>query len=475
MLQRQIHRVSFAAVITLLVTSSPLAAELDQYMGYLDLHDEDRVTGRFTIGPDDEGRLWFWTPEGNAFFGCGVNKMSSHWIEAFNRQDWVDTYQGNRWIWGEQQREKLLGWSFNSIAYRSISGPSDDRFLFGDPRLYRRMQLPYAPAIFFTAHGDIEHLVPGSREDFLRDRYPDVWSDEWAELADVRAERLISQVHSDPFLIGYYMGEEPHTGYSYEWGKIWADYIIDLSPSAPGKAEWVAMMEELYVEPAEFNQVYGDSLGYDIAYFDELFDVMELRMVSEDAGEFTGRIMSQYAQVAHSKLRKYDSAHLILGIRNMCNHDHLNKEVLDAYAPYVDAFSFNAYGTNPDKWDLIYDYYQKPIIISETSYLADDTGYNNDPYPRVPNQRQRGRTYRWLVTELASKPFVMGIWWHAYYDHGEDTHWRNWGLIDPLTDTPYQQFLDYAQPTNEMLFDIHSGLVEKSWWGTPIGHVRAPR
>ncbi len=460
------HHSMLSALIWMIAGAAAAATlPLDQYQGYLDLHDEDRVTGRFTIGEDDEGHTWFWTPEGNAYFGMGVNKVSSIWVELHNGDAWRETYGRNRWTWGEMQRERLLDWSFNSIAHLSSSGPRNDNYTYGDSRLYRRMQLPFAVTLFLVAHEGIRNCIP--EEDYLSVRFPDVWSDDWAETADLRAERMISKVRTDPHLLGYYMANELWTRYEYEGHEIWADYIIALDSDAPGKQQWVAMMAEVYSDPEEFNAVYADSLGWSISYFGELHEVYELRMEVDDAREFTYRILDRFGQVAHSKVKKYDPDHLILGTRMSLSQGAFGAAV-EALAPYCDVLSFNSYGSSPRLMDTVHQYTDKPIIISETSYLADDTGYSNRPYPRVPDQEQRGVSYRWAITEFASRPFVVGVWWHAFYDHGADENWRNWGLIDPLNDTPYDGLLDLAQETNEMLFDIHSGEVTRSWWRSSL-------
>ncbi len=461
---RYSSRIALAVVATASMASG---RALDQYLGFVDLHDESRVTGQFTLGQDDNGRFWLWTPEGNAFFGLGANKVSAGWISKFNPDSWTNNYHQDRWAWGEAQRERLLSWSFNSIAYKSTFSGTEDEWVYGDPRLYRHMQMPYVINVFFVAHDDIAYKIT-PEEEYLRQRYPDVWSEEWIEEADLRAERVVTRVHTDPFLIGYDLGNEPLTSYDYSHSAIWADYIIALDGSTPGKAQWVGMMSETYSTPEDFNAVYADSLGWEIDSFEDLYDVYELRMVSGDAREFTRRILTQYASITSSKIRKYDADHLILGTRMMMTKGNLNRAALDAFAPYVDAFSFNSYAQDPDIFGLIYEAYGKPILISETSYLSDDTGYDNAPYPRVPDQVQRGMAYRQAVTALARLPYVVGVWWHAYYDHGGDEEWRNWGLIDTLIDVPYYDFLDFVSSTNENIFDIHSGTASEFWWRTGL-------
>jgi hypothetical protein len=461
------HVLRYSTRIALAVLAAATTASgraLDQYLGFVDLHDENRVTGQFTLGQDDDGRYWLWTPEGNAFFGLGVNKMSSHWISAFNPDGWQADYHGNRWEWGEAQRNTLLDWSFNSIAYMSHFGGTDDEWVYGDPRLYRHMDMPFVENIFFVAHGDIAYHY-SDPEKFLNDRYPDVWSPEWIEEADLRAERVVSRVHTSPYLIGYNLGNEPWTSTEYYYQPIWADYIIARDRDAPGKAKWVDMMQERYGTPEQFNAAYADELEWGIASFDDLYDVTRLQMNWDDAAEFTTRLLDQYARISSSKIHKYDPDHLIVGARLMISKGNTNRSALDAFAPYVDAFSFNSYDQDPNLFDLIYERYQKPILISETSYLADDTGYANDPYPRVPDQVHRGMAYREAITDLAAKPYIVGVWWHAYYDHGPNNHvWANWGLIDPLQNLPYYDFIDFVSETNSVIYDIHTGLVSRAWW-----------
>lgn len=457
----------------------PLATadDLDQYHGHRDLHDPDHATGWFSIGKDLDGQIWLWTPEGNAFFGAGVNKLSLHWLREFNKESWEDTYQADADIWRETQRTRLLDWGFNSVSFRSMGDSRDERYLWDDPYFYRQLQLPYAPVIYFVAHADVRHVIEKAGLDYEAERYPDVWSEEWIEEADVRAERMIGRVHDDPYVLGYYMAEEPDTHYRYKRpaDRIWADYIIEQPGTRPGKKAWVEFMSDLYDTVADFNAVYGDQLSSDIKDFDELHTIDELRMRPvPDARDFTAEIMGQFAHVAHSKIRKYDKNHLIFSPRFNCAVGWIFRQMLDAVAPYTDALAFNPYGKSPHTWDIVHAYYEQPILIAETSYLGDDTGYQNSPFPRVADQTARGVNYRSLFSELAAKPYILGIWWHAYYDHGGDGGWRNWGLVDPLTDEPYYDFIDRVVPTNERLFGLHHRELSPHWWMADAQQGSAP-
>ncbi|MDP6761873.1 MAG: hypothetical protein QF860_03275, partial [Planctomycetota bacterium] len=378
---------------------------------------------------------------------------------------WDEEYESNNWVWAEAQRTQLLGWSFNSIAYLSTIGWTESRDMWTDTRLYTRIEMPYTATIFFVAHGDIDYAVENDGYVYEEERYPDVWSDDWFEKADLRAEKVCGRVAADPFLLGYYMGSEPAFQYTTRGG--WIDRLIGLEEDAPGKQQWVELMAELYADADDFNAVYEDSLGWSIVDFDDLYDVTDLGLVKPDAAAFMFRIADRYGSVTKAKTRKYDPEGILFGPRFDCSKDNVSKTVLDALEPYTDAWCFNDYGERMDTWDDVYAFYGKPVLISEFTYLGDDTGFNNAPYPRVPDQRARGTAYRDRVTKVAARDYTVGIYFHAYYDHGPDGRWRNWGLVDPILDEPYGDMIQHVVPTNELVFELHRGNAPTDWWKRP--------
>ena len=73
--------------------------------------------------------------------------------------------------------------------------------------------------------------------------------------------------------------------------------------------------------------------------------------VKTDAGraELT-KLSTRYYEVTHGAIRRYDKHHLILGDRYEANAP-LPDEVLAAAKPFVDVFSFQHFGPEPELLD----------------------------------------------------------------------------------------------------------------------------
>ncbi|HIE27146.1 TPA: hypothetical protein EYP66_07660 [Candidatus Poribacteria bacterium] len=176
------------------------------------------------------------------------------------------------------------------------------------------------------------------------------------------------------------------------------------------------------------------------------------RELHKARSHFLKAVAEQYFRVCHDAVRKSDPNHLILGCRFA---GYAPTEVVEAMAPYVDVISYNHYGPLPivaaclraAKLQRIYAIAQKPILITEFSFKAMDSGLPNTRGAGVPVQTQQ---------ERAEERF-----------DGENS---NYGLVN-IEDEPWEVLVERMTEVNANAesWHVQSGVRILS---VPSGHPR---
>lgn len=253
---------------------------------------------------------------------------------------------------------------------------------------------------------------------------PDVYAPEYAALVDASAERQCAQRKNDPYLIGYFIGNEP----------IWPGRENDLldiilkGENTPMKA---ALLKHL-----------------------EAGDTKERRM------EFVYATYEKFVSMVDKAIKKHDPNHLNLGLRF---GGSAHEQLINASKKSFDVFSINVYGysINNDLLQRIADLSDLPIVIGEFHFGTPGRGLAPG-LAQVSNQEERGVAYRYYVENCAANPAVIGTHWFQWLDQPStgrnDGENYNIGFLD-VTDRPYKEFIDAVIETNKRFYDVHSGKV----------------
>lgn len=423
----------------------------DQYGGYMGTKKQFglNATGFFHI--EKIGiRCVLVTPEGNAFFSIGVGGLFPYhdWLpndkETANIFEWMPQTNGKykkaffnenkyfsfyaaNWIrkygsyntgeWKNIFAQRLKRWGFNTHnAYGGFSSTSNSA------------KIPMT--IVIRVYGGKKRIIP------VVDLF-DIFDSESCELVEQEISKAVSPYVNEPMIIGYYFHNEPKF---YEL----TNEIIKLNGDWPVKQRLVKWLEEKYKDINSISKAWD----MQAKSFDDLLLPLELKSKTavNDMQKFRIFYMETYFKFMHDTFHKYDSNHLILGYRfrwKDSRDDNVNKAV----APYVDVISDNYYGTGEFDSDFLkraYKVSQKPRILSEWSYDADDCGLPG--YIRhVDTQLTRAKAYRQYQEQAASLPFIVGTQWWCMLDHERWT--LNTGLVN-VADRPYKLFLKWVREAN---------------------------
>ncbi|MDR2773513.1 MAG: hypothetical protein LBC19_02015 [Tannerella sp.] len=395
--------------------------------GYLDC--KVKATGFFRVEKID-GHWWFVDPEGYLFFSLGSTGIdpgrpfariegreyifnsfppdalagSDKRIEKSSFDTW-NLYRrfGDDWYdkWKNMTIRRMDAWGFNTIANWS------------DVNLSKVGKKAYVATLRNWGFNPNTMGMP--------DVYDSGYYDAFVDSA---AKNQCLPLKDDPFLLGYFVGNEP------PW---------------PGREmELVSVILEGEDTPmkAALKKYLADG------------DTPERRKA------FVYETYVKFITTVNSAIRKYDPNHLNLGLRF---GGRPPEDIVKASASVgFDVFSINIYGYSAYKETLqaIDTFTGLPIIIGEFHFGTPGRGLAPG-LAQTGDQTERGAAYRYYVENAAAHPSLIGTHWFQWRDQPAtgrfDGENYNIGFID-VTDQPYKELINAAIETHKRIRDIHLGI-----------------
>jgi hypothetical protein len=408
--------------------------KVSKYGGFTDR--KVKATGFFRV-EKIEGRWWFVDPEGCLFYSTGSTgigprsefarvkgreylfaalppseKLTIPNPQATNqtaRQGTAQNYSyftwnlyrrfGDDWYkkWMDFTIRRMDNWGLNTIANWS------------DANLGASGRKPYVA----TLRGwGIETGIMGM---------PDVYSPEYAAMVDKAAEQQCAPKKNDPYLLGYFIGNEP---------------------------PWPNREQELVNEI-----LAGDATPMQ----SELKKYLEAGDTPERRKEFVYKTYDKFIGIINAAIKKHDPNHLNLGLRF---GGSAPDEIIKASKDF-DVFSFNSYGytVNPNIIKRVTEITGQPMIIGEFHFGVPERGLAPGLAQTV-NQEERAVAYRFYVENAAANPAIIGTHWFQWIDQPAtgrfDGENYNIGFVD-VTDRPYPELVNATKEIFKRLYAIHSG------------------
>jgi hypothetical protein len=394
-----------------------------RYGGYQ--NSKSKATGFFRVDLID-GRWWFVDPDGHLFLSVGSDVIQSGMLTRTTGREkyfkvlppgnlsvklperetgasfftWNLTRRfGENWRpkWADFTYRRMDDWGLNTVANWS------------DPELLRAAKKPYALPL-----GRWETKVS-----YLG--LPDVYSEEFTANADRAARSQCEPKKNDPFLLGYFLANEP----PFPQQEIQTTKLI---LSAPETATRSALQKWLQA---------GDTPERRKQFINDAFD--------------------RYIQVTSQAVKKYDPNHLNLGMRSGGRPTEAELRVSRAF----DVYSVNVYDyqLSSERMEEITRLSGKPVIIGEFHFGVPERGLAAS-LVQVKNQAERGVAYRFYVEHAYAMPGLIGAHWFQWADQPAtgrfDGENYNIGLVD-VTDRPYRELIEALKITHERLYRVHSG------------------
>jgi hypothetical protein len=250
---------------------------------------------------------------------------------------------------------------------------------------------------------------------------PDIYDPGYSKMVDAAAERQCTPKKNDPFLLGYFLGNEP----------AWPNRELELvNVILSGKETPMQAALKKYLGK-------GDT--------------------PENRKAFIFETYAKFINTINSAIKKYDPNHLNLGLRF---GGSVPEQIILASKGF-DVFSFNSYGytVNQNTLKKFSDLTGLPMIIGEFHFGVPGRGLAPGLAQTV-NQEERAVAYRYYVENAAANPYIIGTHWFQWIDQPStgrnDGENYNIGFLD-VTDRPYTELVIAAKETTSRLLNIHSG------------------
>jgi hypothetical protein len=419
------------------VRSSPVFADssagnLDRFGGWKGR--KFKSTGYFRVEKDD--RWWLVTPEGNAFLSFGINHLYPDlWKQAYNSAAWKRRL-GLAQLNGPAFFAALRSWFLNTCQQYGFNtvGVHTSLPVVNTPR----PALPYMQPIHFV---DIPHW----KAEIPDRNFLDVFSSEFEQHCNRLAQKIITPVRDDPYLLGYAMTDCPLfteedcrerpdvIGGARRRARVgWPRRLRNLPADAPGKQAYVRTMRDLYRgQISDFNATYGTPFES----FDALAAAVNWRPntrlsngnETRDNVEFLKRVVARYYQTARDAIRRYDSNHLFVGDKINANTDTLDT-VLPVTSQFTDIVFYQMYARYEvqqpglDRWSKIAD---KPFINGDSAFTMITDSMPRPYGPVADNLQQRAEWTEEFFRSAFARPEFVG--------------WHYCGLIDASNLVPRKQ------------------------------------
>ena len=397
------------------------------YGGFKDTKAE--ATGFFRVQKID-GKWWFVDPDGHLFLSVGSDVMQPFNVTrtAGREQFFAELppaglgrsrgREGDRgasfFTWnllrrfGESWASRWVDWTIRRMDSWGLNTVAN----WSDERLWDSRRKPYAiPLSSWLTETSYLGL-------------PDVYSEEFARVADERARQQCAQRKDDPWLLGYFLANEP-----------------------PFPQKELLTVELILA-------------GAETATQMELKKWLAAGDTPERRKEFINRAFDRYIQVTSAAVRKYDPNHLNLGMRSGGSPTEAEIRVSKPF----DVYSVNIYDyqVSPERVKRISDLTGKPVVIGEFHFGTPGRGLAAS-LVQVRDQKERGVAYRYYVEQAFAMPEMIGTHWFQWADQPAtgrfDGENYNIGLVD-VTDRPYTEMIEALKATHARLLKVHQGEVQ---------------
>jgi hypothetical protein len=403
---------------------APADPGLCRYGGFL--HTTAQATGYFRVEKKD-GRWWFADPDGHLFLSRGADVIRPEMVtplagrEGFFRErppeavlpererdgdrgvsflSWnLRRRFGAGWIpgWIDLTMRRMDAWGLNTVANWS------------DERLWEAKRKPYVVPLESWL-GEVSYLG-----------LPDVYSEAFARQADARALAQCAKRREDPWLLGYFVANEP----PFPQKEL---QTVGLILSGPATATRAALERWLAVSDTE-----------------------------DRRKEFIGEAFNRYVEITSAAVRRHDPNHLNLGMRS--GGEPTAAEVRAARS--FDVYSVNIYDYEVPvaRVRQIAELTSRPVLIGEFHFGTPGRGLAAS-LVQVRDQAARGQAYRYYVENAFAMPELVGTHYFQWADQPStgrfDGENYNIGLVD-VTDRPYPDLVTALKETHGRVRRLHTG------------------
>ncbi len=375
----------------------------------------------------------------------GITERSNEWMFNPARANMIRVFGKENWweAWRAITTRRFAEWGINTTGVGIVN--FDDEHVEDFLRISR---LPYA--VTLKRFPVTEHFI-------FRD-FPDVFAPEYKRNSDAFARRELAPMANDPYLLGYFMHNEPEWMFQLDVS-IAFELLVKPEPLKT-RAHLKAWLQNKYGTVSALNEAWALHLGS----FDDFLEPLPRSIVlsrqgEQDLKEYEQILIDAFGLIPMEACKRVAPHHLCLGMR----YSRVTDKVLQSCRRF-DVFSFNCYNRTPQEKIEQARVTGKPMIIGEWHFGAPDTGLRRTALLSAINQEERGKAYRRYMETVASDPNMVGA---HYFEYNNQTvmgrfdgeHMAH-GIID-CTNLPYPHMVNAIKTTSARLYGLMTGELKK--------------
>jgi len=413
----------------------------------------------FRTETDADGTDWLVSPGGGRVFSVGVCHVHprgshSHALGFSPYKRFVEENYPSLDAWADETAARLRSWGFTSL------GAASDVTLLAGRGFPHVSHSALRMGQNFTSNEPEHSICPSKGAPCTA--LPNVFHPGFAAHCEKIAAERCAAAKDDPFLIGWYIDNELAW-----WGKNGQratgvyDAIAALPPEHSAKKALDAFLAVWSSEADHSDGILPQGPR-------GLAGSPRGGAEGDAAVAFLRHFARTYFAITTAAIRKYDPNHLILGCR-FAGLQGAHPVVWETCGEFCDVVSFNCYPWADldcgvvldekcgvpmlDRFREYHGYAKKPMIVSEWSFPALDTGRPcfKGAGQRVPTQKERAEASSLFLRTMLAQPFVVGCEYFMWCDrpaqggHKANAEDCNYGLVNE-ENRPYDELLSTLAP-----------------------------
>jgi hypothetical protein len=447
------------------ISGSEFISSFSKYGGWKE--KRFKPTGFFRTEHDGK-RWWLVDPEGYAFLSLGVDCLrstSSGPVTGIEDLfEWLPEKSDSRYgesVSGSETSKVIDFYKANLI--RVFGSDWKARWSKMTADMLRNLKINTVgnwSEISFAKENKLAYVLPlnrfpGTKTQLYRD-FPDVFSEEYKRNSEEFARQL-NDYKDDPYLIGYFLRNEPQWAFGYH--NLAYEMFATGQPSAT-KDEFIKWINSKYDNNI---QSFKKAWNMNIEKFDDLRNLTfkDYPSVTADSDfySFSTIMVRRYVDIPCDEVVKVDKHHLNLGMR----YAWISSDLLYKAGERFDVFSINGYGYSPPPTAEIARISNKPVMIGEFHHGAVDRALPATGITGVISQTERAAAYRNYIEQGFARPELIGMHYFQWVDqpyYGRfDGENYNIGVVT-IQNLPYPELSQAMRITNERIYKVGSGLTE---------------
>jgi hypothetical protein len=363
----------------------------------------------------------------------------------FARANMIRAFGSERWweAWVALNAARLKKWGFNTIGI-GVNTYEDEHFM----KFLEKSKIPFVITL---------KEFPRTRHAIYRD-FPDVFSEEFAQACHDFAVNQLSPYISNPYLIGYFLTNEPE--WLFQQSVNPAERVLAYDGPLASKDALISFLQDRYLGIEALNSAWNtrflsfSDLQKPIEHADEFTKQSE-----SDLKIFRDILIKQYSEVPSRATREVDPNHLNLGMR----YNRLTAQELAGNGCF-NVCSFNCYRSDSvPMLDILNKNDNLPGMIGEWHIAARENRNFASGLVSTPSQAERVKAFLYYAERAIAHPYCIGLHYFEMNDQPVlgrfDGECMQHGLIS-VCNVPYPELSQAMEELSLKIYALASGTVK---------------